>query len=138
MYAAEHEIIELVQAFEDCTLARSEWTHAAHLTIALWYLIHSPFTATEKIRCGIQRYNHAHSIELTLNDGYHETITLFWVHLIRIYLSHININDSLLKLTNQLIDHYADPSVLFEYYSYDRLFSALAHSTWLEPNLKSF
>lgn len=138
MYAAEHEIIELVRAFEQCTLARSDWTHAAHLTIALWYLIDSPCTATEKIRSGIQRYNHAHGVQSTPNSGYHETITLFWIHLVRAYLDRVDIHDSLLNLTNRLIDHYADPLVLLEYYSRNQLFSPLARSTWVEPNLKSF
>lgn len=136
MYAAKREIVELIRAFEDSSLARSEWTHAADLTIALLYLIHSPFTAVEKIRFGIQRYNHAHSIESTPNSGYHETITMFWIHLIQIYLNRVDVHDSLLKLTNQLINHYPDPNILLEYYSRGsfasrnvQLFSPLARST---------
>ncbi|MBD1859091.1 MULTISPECIES: hypothetical protein [Leptolyngbya] len=138
MYTSEDEITELVRAFEDCRLAREHWTHTAHLTVALWYLIRSPRTAVEKIRFGIQRYNHTHGIESTPTGGYHETITLFWIHLIQTDLNHVDIHDSLLNLANQLIHHYADPAVLFEYYSRDCLFSPLARSTWVEPNLKSF
>ncbi len=33
------EILALVRRFEDCTLPREEWTHAAHLTVALWHLL---------------------------------------------------------------------------------------------------
>lgn len=57
MYTTQHEIIGLVRSFEDCTLSRAQWTHSAHLTVALWYLIHEPLTAAEQIRYGIQRYN---------------------------------------------------------------------------------
>lgn len=39
-YKTLDEIKNIVRAFEDCTLPRSEWTHHAHLTIALWYLTH--------------------------------------------------------------------------------------------------
>jgi hypothetical protein len=138
MYRTEDEITELVRAFEDCRLAREDWTHAAHLTVAVWYLIRLPYTAAEKIRFGIQRYNHAHGIESTPTSGYHETITLFWIHLIQTDLNHVGVHDSLLKLTNHFISHYSNPVVIFEYYSRDRLFTPLARSTWIEPNLKSF
>jgi len=137
MYMTQHEIIELVRSFEDCTLAQSQWTHSAHLTVALWYLIQDPLTATNQIRCGIQRYNQAHGVESTPNSGYHETITQFWIRLIQIYLCCVNVHDSLLSLANQLTNHYSDPSLLFEYYSRDRIFSPEARSHWIEPNLKS-
>ncbi|BAU09713.1 hypothetical protein LEP3755_01880 [Leptolyngbya sp. NIES-3755] len=137
MYSTENEIIELVKAFENCTLARSYWTHPAHLTVALWYLIDQPLTAPDQIRFGIQRYNQAHGIESTSTSGYHETITRFWIHLIQNYLDRINVHDSLLSLTNQLMNDYSDPIVLFEYYSRDLIFSPEARSRWIEPNLKS-
>lgn len=137
MYAAEHEIIELVNAFEDCTLARSQWTHPAHLTVALWYLIRDPQTAPDQIRFGIQRYNQAHGVESTPTSGYHETITRFWIDLIQNYLDRSNRHDSLLNLTNQLTQFYSDPLVLFEYYSRDVIFSPEARCRWIEPHLKS-
>ncbi|MER3435187.1 MAG: hypothetical protein C4288_17665 [Leptolyngbya sp. ERB_1_1] len=137
MYTTQHEIIGLVRSFEDCTLSRAQWTHSAHLTVALWYLIHEPLTAAEQIRYGIQRYNQAHGVESTPNSGYHETITQFWIRLIEIYLRCVNVHDSLLSLANQLTNHYSDPSLLFEYYSRDRIVSPEARSHWIEPNLKS-
>ncbi|MGG6263969.1 hypothetical protein ACQ4M3_10595 [Leptolyngbya sp. AN03gr2] len=137
MYAAENEILKLVQAFENCTLARSHWTHSAHLTVALWYLIDQPLTAPDQIRFGIQRYNQAHVVESTPTTGYHETITRFWIHLIQNYLDSVNVHDSLLSLTNQLMNDYSNPIVLFEYYSRDLIFSPEARSRWIEPNLKS-
>lgn len=137
MYATETEIIELIKAFEDCTLARSEWTHSAHLTVALWYLIHNPLTAADQIRFGIQRYNQAHRIESTPTGGYHETITRFWIRLIELNLDRIHGQVSLLHLTNQLTNLYSNPDVLFEYYSRDVIFSSEARCRWIEPNLKS-
>ena len=32
------EIARFVERFEACTLPKAEWTHQAHLLIALWYL----------------------------------------------------------------------------------------------------
>jgi hypothetical protein len=37
-YQTIEEIENLVTSFNHCTLARSKWNHAAHLTVTLWYL----------------------------------------------------------------------------------------------------
>lgn len=137
MYTTENEITELVQAFENCTLARSGWTHSAHLTVALWYLTQNPLTAVDQIRSRIQRYNDAHGVESTPTSGYHETITRFWIYLLQIDLDCVVIHDSLLNLANQLMNRYSDPTLLFEYYSRDVIFSPEARTRWIEPNLKS-
>src|SRR5262245_50708667 len=57
-YKSSEEITDLVRAFESCTLDRDLWTHHAHMTLALWYLIRRPRKeATRLIREGIKRYN---------------------------------------------------------------------------------
>ena len=61
-YRAAANIEALVRAFDDCSLPRAAWTRAAHLTVALWYLLrHDHEEATALIRAGIQRYNAASS-----------------------------------------------------------------------------
>src|SRR3712207_1988725 len=86
-YRSSEEIERLISAFESCTLPRAEWTHRAHLTVGLWYLLHHPKEeATALIRESIQKYNHACGIITTRESGYHETITLFYVWLIGRYL----------------------------------------------------
>src|SRR5262249_15523329 len=70
---------EFLAAFERCTLPRAEWTHAAHVRMAWLYLGRLPFEqALTQIRDGIRRYNATHG-----SDGYHETITVAFVVLIR-------------------------------------------------------
>lgn len=105
--------------------------------MALWFLIHDRLTAPAQIRCGIQRYNQAHSIESTPTTGYHEAITQFRINLIQIYFDRVNIHDSLLNLANQLMNLDPNPNLLIEYYSCDLIFSPEARSFWIEPNLKS-
>ena len=74
------EIESLIGAFEDGSLPRSEWTHARHLLMALWYLRHhGRDEATGLVRDGIRRYNERQDNR----TGYHETITLAWVAVIR-------------------------------------------------------
>jgi hypothetical protein len=137
MYATDDEIESSIRAFEDCTLPRSQWTHAAHLTIALWYLVrYSPSEATKRIREGIQLYNTAAGIQTTKESGYHETLTLFWIHLVRHYLHTSDSVDSLFRLANELIETYSDRTLPFKYYSRDRLISWEARTYWIEPNLQ--
>lgn len=136
-YTSLNEIEILIKAFEAGTLSRSEWTHPAHLTVALWYLTHYPKSeATNRIRNNIQRYNLAKGIQTTQDSGYHETITLFWIQLIHQYLSAVPPTFPLLNLTNNLIQNYGNPRFPFEYYSRDLLMSWEARKNWVEPDLK--
>lgn len=137
-YQTLSEIENLIRAFEDCTLPRSEWTHPAHLTVALWYLTHySETEATNCIRNHIQRYNSAKGIKTTKDSGYHETITLFWIRIISQYLA-TKSNEEFLNLANGIIENYANKNLPFEYYSHNLLMSWSARINWVEPDLKQF
>ncbi|UBF26498.1 hypothetical protein K9N68_00335 [Kovacikia minuta CCNUW1] len=139
MYTTIDEAKDLVWAFEDRTLARSRWTHAAHLTVALWYLVHYPHPeATRRIRAGIQQYNAANGIQTTPTGGYHETITLFWIDQVHQFLTDKGVNDFALETVNALLQTYADPNLPFLFYSGDRLLSWEARTTWVEPDLRNW
>src|SRR5262245_4066983 len=87
LYCKYEDIEDLIEEFESCRLKRDRWTHAAHMTVALWYLIHySQTEATTLIRNGIQRYNQSQGIVMTTKSGYHETITLFYIWAVSRYL----------------------------------------------------
>ena len=136
-YASFDEVKQLVEQFEACTLPRAQWTHAAHLTIAFWYLVCYPVTeAVVKIRSGIQAYNDSQGIKTTQDSGYHETITLFWVRLVRHYLATATLEGHLVTLLNELIRRFGK-QLPFEYYSRDRLLSWEARQQWVEPDLKA-
>jgi hypothetical protein len=69
---------EFLAAFEGCALPRSHWTHTAHVRMAWLFLTRLPFEAAlDRIRNGIRRYN-----ESAGSDGYHETLTIAFAHLI--------------------------------------------------------
>jgi hypothetical protein len=132
------EVLRLVREFEACTLPRAEWTHHAHLLVALWYLVrHTEAYATKLIRDGIQRYNRACGIETTKTSGYHETITLFYIRVIRRFLSDANRDCTLGTLANSLINVCGDKNLPLEYYSRERLMSWEARTMWLEPDRKA-
>ena len=82
------EVLSLVARFEDATLPQAEWTHAAHLTMALWYASRLPYDAAlEAMRDGILRLNQAHGVVTTPTRGYHETITRFYMQVICGYVA---------------------------------------------------
>src|ERR1044071_9403468 len=132
-FRTTEEILALVRGFEDCTLPREEWTHAAHLTVALWHLLQYDWPeAVRRVRLGIQRYNAAHGIRTTPTGGYHETLTLFWLRTVRAFLE-LGRNEarSLVALANDLVAAH-DSKLPLEYYTRERLFSAEARAAWVE------
>ncbi|MEG3838748.1 hypothetical protein [Microcoleus sp. herbarium14] len=138
IYRAPSEIDSLIHAFQECSLPRSQWTHEAHLTVALWYLFYdSEPEAINAIRNGIKRYNSARGIVSTKDGGYHETLTLFWMRIIRRYLAEESRNRSMVSLANGLIEKYADRTLPFRYYTRDRLMSSEARTNWVEPDLRA-
>ena len=132
-----NEVARLVGEFEACTLARERWTHEAHLTVGLWYLVrHDVAEATRLIREGIKRYNQACGVAQTETGGYHETITLFYVCIISRYLKHARVGASFAELVAGLMPACGDRALPFEYYSRARLLSWAARTGWVEPDLK--
>lgn len=138
IYRSPKEIDSLIHAFQECNLSRSQWTHEAHLTVALWYLFYdSEQEAINAIRSGIKRYNSVQGIESSKDSGYHETLTLFWVRTIRQYLAQESRERSIVHLANGLIAKYADRTLPFRYYTRDRLMSWEARVNWVEPDLRA-
>ena len=138
-YLTISEIENLIAAFNSCTLPRCEWNHATHLTVALWDLTHyEEIEAVNRIRESIQRYNAAMGIKTTKDSGYHETLTRFWIEIVRCYLLDKAGNTSILQLANRLIDCYGDNNLPLQYYSRDLLMSGKARTRWIQPDLKPF
>lgn len=138
-YRTSTEVLRLVREFEACTLPRIEWTHHAHLVVALCYLVrHGEAEATMLIRDGIRRYNKACGIETTRTSGYHETITLFYIRAIGKFLSAANADCTLAALANSLIKVCGDKNFPLEYYSRECLMSWEARIGWIEPDRKAF
>ena len=128
----EAEISELVRAFETCEIHPAEFKHYQHLAVALWYLKHHPYeAASEKMRNGIQRLAAAYG-----KTGYHETITVFWLKVVRGFLLKAESRATIFELANQVASNYGHKNVIAEYYSEEILASVEAKNEWVEPDLK--
>lgn len=126
------EIEALIESFEDGSLPRSEWTHARHLVVALWYIRrHRQDRAAGLIRDGIRRYNGRQGN----STGYHETITLAWVAVIGRFLGVRDRHAPVSVLAGELLGECGGRDYLLRFYSRSRLFSEEARAGWVPPDL---
>jgi hypothetical protein len=130
-------VLRLVEAFEDRTLPKARWTHAAHLTMGIWYAAHlPPEAALDRIRAGILRLNEAHGVVTTPTGGYHETITRAYMRLIGAHLVEDGDGGEWPERVNRLLERLGARELLLTYYTRDRLMSPEARANWVEPDVR--
>jgi hypothetical protein len=131
-----NEIQSLIERFENQKLPKSEWTHEAHLVVAIWYCFHNEFDQTLAIvRNYITQHNTSVGTPNTDTEGYHETITKFWILIASAFLkkhSTITIN---VACNNFINSNYSTSYYPLNYYSKKQLFSTQARHHWIEPDL---
>lgn len=136
IYTTDKEVNLLVKAFEERTLLNSEWTHAAHLIVGLYYCFHHPFGVAKNLMCdGIYWLNDSHGTQNTESSGYHETITVFWLEMIAKFLKENQSEKSLAVLANNLITEFSDSKLPLKFYSKELLFSPEARAHYVAPDL---
>ena len=127
------QISDLVRRFESCVIHPADFRHYQHLTVALWYVRQFPYPiASEKMRTGIQRLAAAYG-----KTGYHETITLFWLVMVRDFAAAADAGETICDLANRMVTRYENKDLIKDYYSEERLDSSAAKEGWLEPDLKA-
>lgn len=131
--STEEEFTQFLRRFEACEIPKPEWTHAAHIAMAVAYLCQMPTQdAIDAARSGIQRFNAHHGGSKTL---YHESLTRFWVYICDAFLQESALPG--VEGARALVVLYGKRSDLYrEYYSYDALASADARSDWHPPDAK--
>ncbi len=124
--------VELTRALERGEIANEDFHHVSHLHVAWVYLAESSSVrqAANKMRDTLRRF----AATAGKPQKYHETITLFWVHL----LSRAHAASGGERLEEIV---HANPQLLeknfpLAYYSAERLFSDGARTSWVEPDLK--
>jgi len=122
--------VELARALERGEIANKDFHHASHLHVAWVYLAESSSVqqAANKMRNTLRQF----AATAGKPEKYHETITLFWVHLLA-YVAKPG------ERLEEIV--YANPQLLeknfpLAYYSEERLFSDEARTSWVEPDLK--
>jgi hypothetical protein len=118
----------LLDRFESQQIPHDQWTHEAHVRVALAYVQSHPEQAMERLRDGIKKLNAVHGVEETPTRGYHETITRVWLELVRQGWGQLGAWEPMWQLLQ-------DKYLLLRFYSRERLMSPEARQGWLEPDV---
>ena len=125
----DSEILTMVDRFERCLLAPTEFHHRDHLAVAVTYLYQSDFdTALARMVSSLRRFVTHHG-----GTRYHQTVTHFWMIQAE---KHLDRNLCLRDSVERVIRALPNKDVVYEYYSKERLASPEAKAIWIEPDLK--
>ncbi len=123
----------MVSAFLTGTLPKAAWTHRAHLTGGLWIVTrHGLERGRELMPEAIKRFNAATD---TATNGYHETITQFYLTVIDQFSRGRPRGPGLATLANELYEALGDRNLPLRHYSADLLWSSEARLRWIRPDL---
>ena len=131
-YRSRAEIENVVRRFENCDYKPDEFFHARHLTVAAWYFEHfAANAAEERMRAGLQKFIRHHG-----QNGYHVTITEFWLRMAKYTLGRTAPGEEAVGRVNQVVGRLNDKNLIYEFYSRELLNKPEAKSGWHEPDLK--
>src|SRR5689334_23443230 len=87
-FHSDAEIEHLGEGLIHCGLAKSEWTHEAHLAATTYLLLRRPdINVDEELPGLIRRFNESVGGVNSDTEGYHETITRVFLAGVRLFLS---------------------------------------------------
>ena len=136
-HLATSEALEtFLRGFETGTLAKSEWTHGAHVGAAASYLFNSNFeTIMPLMRARISAFNLAVGGANTPTSGYHETLTQFWLLIVAESLRQ-HLPASRLEAARHAVAVFGEARALHTlYYSGDVVKDTAARQQWRAPDL---
>ena len=127
MQATEHHL-DTFDRFINGRLTKGEWTHEAHL-VTCWVALldRTPAEALAFLRDAIQTHNCGIGVRNTDDEGYHETLTVYYVTAVA--AADANHPDDLSS------DPACDRSAPLRHWSRELLFSKAARRGWVEPDL---
>lgn len=135
---SEAEIEHLIHRFERQQLPKVEWTHEAHLVVAVHYVWNYGLeNALPLVREFITRHNTSVGTPNTETEGYHETITRFWLIIVDNYLKNHPFSSVKDTLDHWFKEDSSKSNYPLVFYSEGNLFSVHARFNWVEPDLKS-
>jgi len=131
-YKTFEEIAEVVRRFESCAYDPAEFHHPEHLIVALRYLTEegTEQAALARMRASLLRFVNHHKLERV----YHETITLFWLKRVRLFLNQTDGERTPVRLVNELIQTCGDPQLIYAHFTKERLDTEEARASWIEPD----
>ena len=85
------EALVLLENWETGRMPKEEWTHEMHLIMGLAMIVRFGKQALPAMRERILRFNNAVGTINSDSSGYHETLTVYWLWLIRQFMLEKNL-----------------------------------------------
>ncbi len=127
----DDEVVALVHAFEDASMPASEFTHPAHIAVALSYLSEMPAEqAIARMRHSIKSFASHHGAA----GLYHETLTTFWMRLLEHLAALYNVDLPLFQRINLITERWGTRQPVDAHYSPELIGSAAARQSWIPPD----
>ena len=133
------EAEKLVEGFTQCTLSKNDWTHESHLIAGLYMLAHHGDRALDEMRPRVMRFNLSVGGVNDDQNGYHETLTVFWLWAIREMFADDNgkVVWDQEALDDLLFDeNLADRNMWQEFYAKETMMSVAARRGFVQPDRK--
>jgi hypothetical protein len=130
-FGSDAEVAELVQAFEDATIPAADFTHVAHIAVALSYLAEFPQDqALARMRDKTRNFAARHHA-----DGlYHETLTTFWMRLLDHLGTAYKVDLPLWQRINIIVLRWGHRWPVEAHYSRALITSKAARESWIPPD----
>lgn len=131
---------KLIANLNNCTLPKEDWTHEAHLIGGLWMLSQYGDGALDEMRTRIRRFNESVGGVNDDHNGYHETLTVFWLWALKemfadedgkLYWNQDALDDLLFDET------LADRNLWSAFYSKEKMMSVEARREFVAPDLRA-
>lgn len=121
----------MVEAFEAATIPPSQFTHVAHIAVALSYLDKLPLSAAlARMRESLFHFiEHNHLVDL-----YHETLTTFWMRLLDHVTKNHYVDMPLWRRINLIVARWGTAAPVEAHYSRDLIKSKAARQEWIPPD----
>ncbi len=123
---------QFITALEAAQIPISGFKHRDHLRAAWCYVTRDGLAgAIRSMERTVRRLSAHHGHE----DKYHVTLTIAWLKLVAYHIEchRLPSFDRFIAINGELIE----TDLPLRFYSRERIFSELAKSTWIEPDLRS-
>ena len=133
--SSEAALDAFLTAWEQCTLPKVQWTHAAHVTAAACYTWQrTPLEALPLLRHRIRTFNEATGGVNTADAGYHETLTRFWAEVVGAFIA-TRREGTRLNAVREAVDRFGTARDLVKtHYAHDVVRDPVARREWVRPN----
>jgi len=131
------QVNRIYRGIQACNLPKAEWTHGGHLCAGIAIVSEHGLTTAQALMPDIIRnYNLACDVQNTDTDGYHETITLFYLRETGRFLQTLKTTDLGERASALLASKLATQEYILNFYSKGHLFSVAARRGWQAPDIK--